>query len=197
MRREEGVKDRRRGTRGSTELKETGLQTEAAATEAAFRKTCTSPSRRKAAGALRRRIACIGGRLDTGPLPAPEEAIRAARQRGGRAAATGLKRALKCRVRGHAAVVEFDAAILKQREDRAREPGFGNLGVANFARFFLDVLLPGADRVVYLDAKLNYCETSPSSTTRSRRPSSPACRAIRPATTRTAAGHVFVITTIW
>ena len=69
--------------------------------------------------------------------------------------AMALKRALKCRVRGHVAVVEFDARqFLKRVEVRApRGPGYGNLrSVANFARFFLDVLLPGAERVVYLDA---------------------------------------------
>ena len=55
------------------------------------------------------------------------------------------------------------AAILKARRGpRAAGPGLFNLSecVANFARFFLDVLLPGAERVVYLDADQLSCETS-------------------------------------
>ena len=50
------------------------------------------------------------------------------------------------------AVVEFDARQLNASSPRAAGPGYGNLrSAANFA-LLLDELLPGAERVVYLDA---------------------------------------------
>ena len=135
-----------------TELRETGLQTFRAGPKkhSEHVHVAVAADRAHYVGL----IACIGSVFAAARDPYRLRVSAIIPSRGARDA-MALKRALKCRVRGHVAVVEFDARqFLKRVEVRApRGPGYGNLrSVANFARFFLDELLPDAERVVYLDA---------------------------------------------
>ena len=94
--------------------------------------------RRGGPGALRRtdslrRVRLRGGQ---GPLPARVSAIIPAR---GARDAMALKRALKCRVRGHVAVVEFDARQFLKRPSPRPRPGLRQFK----ERRELRALLPG------------------------------------------------------